>query len=55
MVARNRKIEFIHDRDSRLRDAVAQLVVLTEQKLREEIWTKKQGNNLPRCHLPNEI
>ncbi len=33
---------YIHDWDSRLRDAVTWLAVLTEQKLREEIGVKKQ-------------
>ena len=33
---------YIHDWDSRLRDAVTRLAVLTEQKLREEIGFKKQ-------------
>ena len=33
---------YIHDGDSRLRDAVTRLAVLTEQKLREEIGVKKQ-------------
>ena len=32
---------YIHDWDSRLRDAVTRLAVLTEQKLREEIGVKK--------------
>ncbi len=34
---------YIHDWDSRLRDAVTRLAVFTEQKLREEISAKKQG------------
>ena len=34
---------YIHDWDSRLRDAVVRLAVLTEKKLREEIGVKKQG------------
>jgi len=33
---------YIHDWDSRLRDAVTRLAVLTEKKLREEISAKKQ-------------
>ncbi len=33
---------YIHDWDSRLREAVTRLAVLTEQKLREKIGAKKQ-------------
>ena len=33
---------YIHDWDSRLRDAVTKLAVLTEQKLREEIGKKHE-------------
>ena len=37
---------YIHDWDSRLRDAVARLAVLIEKKLREEIAGKKAGKSL---------
>jgi len=33
---------YIHDWDSRLRDAVTRLAVLTEQKLREDTGAEKQ-------------
>jgi hypothetical protein len=36
---------YIHDWDSRLRDAVTRLAVLTEQKLREEIGAWSQTFN----------
>jgi integrase-like protein len=37
---------YIHDWDSRLRDAVNRLAILTEQKLREENGAKKQKKTL---------
>ena len=43
---------YIHDWDSRLRDAVTRLAVLTEQKLREEIGAKKQEKAF---HVPLEV
>ncbi len=42
---------YIHDWDSRLREAVTRLAVLTEQKLREKIAAKKQEKS-SRCHHP---
>jgi len=42
----------IHDWDSRLRDAVTRLAVLTEQKLREKIGAKKQEKPF---QVPQEV
>ncbi|MEO8046175.1 MAG: hypothetical protein ABI684_02735 [Nitrospirota bacterium] len=42
---------YIHDWDSRLREAPTSLAVLTEQKLREKFQQKSRKNSF-RCHHP---